>query len=103
MNRFLTWLRSFGTFVYVRGNMNVLVAGDRNSAEYSGGRSTRPMLLQSPAAPAARTARPPLQIHMASTRRERILEPRGNEDAIRASWKATIRSLEAQQNEGGKK
>ena len=92
MDRFWAWLRSgCGIFVFVQ-NMNVIVAGGDNSGRTQP--SGRPSLRFLPAATPTPAVRPRLQVHLASHRRETLLE-RGNQEQIRAGWKAVIKGLEA--------
>lgn len=80
-------------------NLNIYADGE-NSRGLAGGRSPQPVTLLPPTEPLARP-RQVLQIHMASTRRERLVEPRAGAEAIKASWRATMRSIE--QSERGTK
>jgi hypothetical protein len=83
------WLKRFGFFTYIAGNVNIFVAGDR--AGGTRGRPAQRLLLPAPA------ARPTLQIHLATNRRERpsdILLESGNRERVRAGWKTVIKGLD---------
>jgi hypothetical protein len=87
------WLRRFGFFTYIAGNVNIFVAGDR-----AGGTRKRaaggPLLLRSTAWPAVR---PKMEIRLASNRRVQVSDVvlgSANRQHIREGWKAVIKGLD---------
>ena len=93
MDRFLEWLKGFRALIFIN-NLHLHSEGGNRGDEPR----WRPML-QSPAVPAASPRA--LKVHLAPTRRERFLEPHGNQEQIRAGWKAVIKGLEAPQKGNG--